>query len=544
MIRSLATVRETNLASAPTLLVAHLHDEFDLQTTRDDWHEISLPDGRTGWIQEVAVQVIAAGPAEARRLASDEREFLEIAADLFEEVEAKADSAAQSAARFAEAFAFAKTKPKERAQLAAIDDEFQRERAKCDELLEVAARFYRPYAGILPHALNARGRVPIGLDGRASILLGRSTLNAETEEKQTSREVILEGTKTVNERSDVSFAFNHRGQLIKTPYTANDVRLEYSQTTEGGGLRGLLEHQSFKDRSVVRNDYGNFGAGGELRHRLGEHSMVTGDLRYTNRDFDDPAGASYQGLRFHSELEWGQGVSSQWRAGLGGSVQSSDAEFLDFTSFQPELRYTRHKGGGSFDARAEFERIAFAGQANLNDYTRELLELIWSRSRASRSVFVSAKQLPNNEETSYVKGGGKLQWRGTEGSGSFDTSLYGLFAAFPSGGDNQISYGEFRADHARATERRSWNASAFTRIFAGGGDVSPDHLLDLYAAYSWHFRGTGPAGLEGLHLQAGPLFGAHLLYNSDEDFPSGMETASVPESISPPGSAPERVLSI
>ncbi len=65
-----AAVYEAENFDATIRYTAQENDEYPIVDQRDQWYQISLPDGRTGWIHEDAVQVITAAVTEAAGLSA------------------------------------------------------------------------------------------------------------------------------------------------------------------------------------------------------------------------------------------------------------------------------------------------------------------------------------------------------------------------------------------------------------------------------------------------------------------------------------------
>ena len=61
-----APVYEADNADALVRYTAQLNDEYPIVDQRDQWYQITLFDGRTGWIHEDEVQVITASLAAAK----------------------------------------------------------------------------------------------------------------------------------------------------------------------------------------------------------------------------------------------------------------------------------------------------------------------------------------------------------------------------------------------------------------------------------------------------------------------------------------------
>jgi len=489
------------------LLNARLNEEFPILEKRDEWYHIRLIDGREGWIHENDLQVISEAQTGAGFSQSDLGDVLEFSVQALTKIKARRDSAAQIYSRVTNYFENLPAAEKESRTAAYAKIKTTRE--QINRFASYVTHYHQKYALMYLPPVNKTSLLD-HTRGALTFLIGNSMYENIETKSATSRNIAFTGRKVLNDRSEISADFNTRREILQTPYTTNNYRLVYRYNfARGLRLTNYLGVNTFADDSLARNSFNQWNAGYNLYYLLKPGMEIFNDFNFLKKNLKEDGPNAYSNGLLNAGLRYRPDSHTLWTFATRGLIQSSDAAYLDFQRYVPQVVYQRQNRDGFFQGLFDWEILGYGDEAQQNNYQRERLEFQWQRPRSTRRVLLSAKQYPHNERLNYFKLGGEMQWLRYQPGSSTRTNMSLLFALFPQMTEQGGNYLDFRMDRSQTKSRLFNDFNVFARLWSDpNGPIRRYHLIDFYQSigYNW---GT---------FRLGPLLGAHLLIHSDEKF--------------------------
>ena len=496
-----AEVRETDLETSAVLAGVLEGDEFPLVEQRNDWNRINLGDGREGWIHREDVQIIERGNAASIPVAADPR-VRQMAEQLYENIQDHYEQAEKLFDEFDGIYD--ELSSGDKTEVSSVHSIYLNEKEKIQTYRVYANHYYEKIQEIQPTPLaTTAGGQEIGYQGTASIRLGTSSFESATEQSATSRNLNLNGSVIFSPRSTLNVNISHNNDVVQTPYTSNDLNLNFQHQTQGGTrLRGSVLYNSYNDKALERNNFQNVGVGANINHPLNENTRIFGDVQANSKSFDIEGGNEFDGAAFNSGLNH-DGGKMQTSIGVRGRVQNSDVSFLDYFRVIPNANIRWLTSGGSIEIRAEAEQLAYAAEAEGNNFNRGRLDLLWNSQSSSTSLIAIVKQFPNNETFDNYRLRLQNEWRRISGGGSARTALSVQYVYHPHINTQLTNYIDLRIDRNSTGEKAYFDLNLFGRYWE---ETDRDHRVDLFSRF----------GLKFSQFQLGPAIGAQLLLNQND----------------------------
>ncbi|MBN1351283.1 hypothetical protein JXJ21_17830 [candidate division KSB1 bacterium] len=511
VINPAAPVHESNLPESAILLQSRINDEFPILEKRDDWYRIQLPDDRQGWIQESQVQEIAA-PLPVRKSPAgiskvELGDVMRVAGQWMPEISAGRDSAEHILGRAKQGFL---ALPAQQQQLLKpLYAELEAEYQKIVRYFSYVNYFYTEYAAYYEEP-PAKKSVFNNTSGQVSAQLGTVSYTSTQDKSTSARNINLNLRKVINELSSVSAAVSSRREILETPYSTNNYRLAYQYNIPNGlNIASHAAMHTFSDDSLARNSFSRYNAGYQLRYPLKPEMDLYHDFDYLNKSLKEKGPNAYSTSQFNVGLRYRRDQRTVWTFSTRGLIQSSDAHYLDFKRYVPQVTWQRRNPDGALQAQFEFETLGYHEDAKQNNYRQERLEFRWQRPNSSRQVMLIGKQYPNSNQINYIKLGGKMQWIRSQMAFSTNMKMSLLLVYFPEIADAGSHYLDFRLDRNQLKPVISYGTNLFVRLWSNpDAGVRRYHLIDFYqtVGYAWQ------------QIRIGPLLGAHLLVHKDERF--------------------------
>ncbi|MFA6233177.1 MAG: SH3 domain-containing protein [Bacteroidota bacterium] len=506
-----AAVRESENTTARLIAQLPLNTEYPVLEEREDWFRIRLDDGREGWIDRSSIQLISqddrASTPPSGLSEQNRSELRTIAETLLFQINRQAGTVATALESAKQSFADLAPADRERDR-----SSFEQLAAHADKVREYeiyANHYFEKIARDIPAGV-ATAKYPGPIQAQIILQGGNSSYTSQGEQSVSAQNLQFDGSMEISEQSRVTAQLGRRSEIIQSPYTTNDVRFGYqyaaSPTTSIASFASL---NSFTDEAFARNDFTRLGAGATLNSMLGSTGLLTVDLKYDGKSYDDTTGNAYKGGHLSSTLRLNSGGDAEWQLGLAGSMQSSDVQYLNFTRVIPSIQFRSRDIDGSTSARAEFESMGYGEEAGINDYQRGQLDIGWMRGNTQRQMLAIGKFFPNNAGQNYLRVGGSTR-SSSGGALTWQRSLVSvMYVYFLEQGDGQTDYTDIRSDHSSTNESTYWNLDLFSRLWSDFSETSNrDHLIDLLARFGWTISG----------IQVGPLVGLHLRVRKGEQF--------------------------
>ena len=526
--KTTAAVYEADNADATVRFTANMHDEYPIKDQRDQWFQITLKDGRTGWIHEDDVQIITVSDLTGLSgTQPQQREMLELMAGYMKDIHIRHNEASAILDSLQQMYNGLPLAEKQ-----SFYTTYETALKSGDQIRKYygyAARFYQPYA-IRIAALESAAAGPTGrrtFAGNAGLNLGHSEYKFDKMETSTSRNINLGGSLPLNDRSRLSFGFNNRKEVLITPFSTMDMHVGYSNRFNNGlNLDSRLTFNKYNDEKTDRNNFGQIGAQLNATYPMSPTNQLFGYYQLLNKSYSEDGGNNYTSNQFNVGSKMKRSPTSDITANLRGIIQSSDISYLSFNQWTPRVRYVKqHPNNRSFGAIADVDMISYDEEAKNNNYVRENIQLRWTArekaaSQAKQVKFI-AKQFSNNELFNYLKLGGDMRWQqGTRGFGaSSATTLYGLVTYFPNENAPQSDYLDLRADRMTTAESWFFNVNGYTRLWSdASASRNVDHIINLYSKIGVVMPETNLGPIVFSKLRFGPILGAHILFNKDERF--------------------------
>ncbi|MBD3387297.1 hypothetical protein GF407_20500 [candidate division KSB1 bacterium] len=502
-------VYESDQPSSRQLTVVGLNEEFTLLEKRDSWFLILLPDGRQGWIREDHGQVTSFMAPELlgqpQQLSESEiAEILNTAESWLQEINAGFEEG-QQVMNFATATFQSVENPVP--SLVSLYTKIQQKKKSIFRYHTYANFYYHKYAALYQTNRPVDYHFMKNVDGRLAVQLGSSSYEDYEERSLTSRDLDFSIRKILDERSNVTAAFTHKNDVIQTPYGSSDLNLGYNVRTESGvNLRTFANWHGYNDKSFDRNSFNRMGLGYHLLYDLSPTTLLFNDFRFQNKNFKETDDFNYNSSNFKAGLKHRICPQRQVMFTLNGTIQASDAAYLHFNRFVPQLRYEKRADGRSFEAGLETGHLGYKDEANGQNYHRERLDLAWAGNNSSRQIFLIGKQFPNNQAQGYIKLGGQMNWFRYVDRKSTRNHVSLLYVHYPQAEDRQVNYFDIRVDRSHDMKSNYYNFNVFSRIWTKSeATFLRDHILDFYGVWGWRFG----------KIRVGPLLGAHLLLNKE-----------------------------
>ena len=522
-------VYDADNAEATVRHTAQMHDEYELVDQRDQWHQVMLPDGRSGWIHEDHVQIITATVSEDKSSTAshDQRQKMPaLMAGWMDEINVQHKAAAKILDSLQMAYNGLSLTDKQ-----AHYAEYTKALAAGDQIQKhygYANKFFKPYAERI--AAMATSPTPAErrpFSGHAGLNLGSSQYKFDEKEKSSARNISLGGSLPLNDRSNVSFGVNSRKEVLITPFATNDLFVGYSNHFASGlDLDSRLSYNTYKDENSDLNNFGRIGAQVNATYPLSNNSQLFGSYQLVNKSYAEDKNNNYASNQFTIGSWMKQSATSELTANLRGIVQSSDVSYMSFNQWAPRVQYTKQlPNKRSFGAIADVDLMSYDNEAKNNNYSRETIKLRWtSRSKTAsktKNAKFIAKQFSNNERFNYLKLGGDIRWQsGVRGFGaSSSTTIYGLITYFSNEKAPQSDYLDLRVDRTKTFDDWFINVNSYTRLWGNAGAArNVDHILNLYSKVGLVLPTMDLGPIEFSKFKFGPIIGAHIQFNKDEHF--------------------------
>jgi hypothetical protein len=527
--KTTANVHDADNADATIRYTAQMHGEYELVDQRDQWYQILLPDGRSGWIHEDDVQIITSTVAESKTgsVSQDQqRKMLALMAGWMDDIRVQhrqATAILDSLQYLYNGLALTEKQKHYSAyeQALAAGNQIQKNHTYAD-------KFFQPYAEqIVAIAASPTSAERRPFSGHAGINLGRSQYKFDKKEESSARNINLGGSMPLNDRSNVSFGYNSRKEVLITPFASNDLFVGYSNRFANGlNLNSRLSYNSYNDENSDLNNFGSIGARANATYPLSDSNQLFGSYQLVSKSYSEDKDNNYASNQFNVGSRMKRSSTSELTANVRGIVQASDISYMSFNQWTPRLRYTKKlPNRRSFGAIADVDLMAYDKEAKNNNYSRETIKLRWTtrskrKSRTKNTKFI-AKQFSNNERFNYLKLGGDIRWQsGVRGFGkSTSTTVYGLVTYFSDENAPQSDYLDLRVDRSKTFDEWFINVNSYTRLWGNASAArNVDHILNLYSKVGLVFPTVDLGPLELSKLKFGPIIGAHIQFNKDEHF--------------------------
>ncbi len=511
-------VREARSPESRGILQPNLNNEYEILDEDDNLVRIDLGDGRTGWIDESALQrfeqqrktdelsFLGADPQQLRRYAI-----------VIEELLAGIDEDMQSA----DALLSGLLPEKGESPLTGKNDRLRARgaHARIAEYQTYAHHFYQKYIVSYDFSLKNERAFLENLSAYADLLLGTSKFTTTTlvvrgtdrdqeknEVDESLQQIELGGELDLNESSSLRASFSNKNEVNQTAYKTRTAGAGYarkwSDTTD---LDFAVDTYSYTDDLNSENDFRRtkFSATSDKRGAGHDYHL---DYGFTRKAFEEVASEDFDSHALDLSGRWTRGAGAQLRARLLGVFESSDADFHDFTHLTPSLEYSKRKGAGRTTWRGVYESLEYS-EAALRSFGRA--QLAYEKSyrdgpRRNRSAYaLTHKNFPDNELATYAQL--KAAWqRDKTGDATLRRSLTTYTNFYPDNSDN--NYTDLRLNRSRTQDEHFFDLNVYSRLWHKPGEsdstsVAKPYVVDLYGRYGW-VRGN---------LRFGPTVGVHLV---------------------------------
>lgn len=507
-----AVVREAMTTTAKVIFTARYNEEYDQLEKNESWYRIPLPDGRDGWVSEKSVQTITVLRKHEKAFDPQlETTMLDLIAGLNEKIQSSFDSSLIVLKAVDERFAT--LTPQDRNATQQTRSAIEREREKLITFSEYATHFTAKYApGKRTSDAASAMQFPGPMYGQLGAQYGNSSYNtsydATTKSSSSARTLFFTGGMTLSNDAQATAQFNHQSTILQTPFSSNDIRFgfDYANAPQSN-FNGFATFGNYKDDLSPRNNFNRIGLGATARTTLSPSALLTADLSYDGKNYDDETGNSYDGLQFLSNVKLIASTHTDWTLGVNGTLQDSKISYMKFFRVAPSVQYNTRTALRGFSAKAEAERMAYAGGSDGNDFLREQLDLLWRDEHSQRQLTLTGKQFPNNDFQNYVRLQGQMRTE-SRGKDSYTTASYSaLLNYYTTSSDVQAHYLDLRSDASSIGPVVSQDWNIFARAWFDPKDSSDhDHTIDAYTRI----------GFELPYVNVGPIVGAHLLIRKGE----------------------------
>ena len=524
LVKTQGKVYASDDTSSRVISEPRLNDEFPIIEHRNQWYFIKLEDGREGWIQEDEIQLFWAPEAPAKRELSVEiqggeaRRFVNLAEELYSEIQYNSEEALGLIDKTLKTFE--ELSEDEKSNFREDINLLNKRRERIEKYRIYAKHFYQRHIEGMTFGELTEGKRAMDFSAWLSLLAGNSSYERKNlgdegkREKTTFRDINAGGTLNIGDHSKILASLAHRNEVLQTPYNTNKANLGYQLMNLGGfNLNAHLNYYAYNDKEFDQNDYGIVSLGGRAQYSINPDAVLNFDYRFRNKSFKKESDDEYLANQIEGGLRLTLNPRNRLLFNLTSIFQSSDANYLNFNRFQPRLELVHCRSPFStMRLAAEFEGIAYEGDAELNNLNREKIELTWSsksgRKSSHRRIGIVAKQFPNNKDLSYIKF--REGWsRSTIGVNSSNTYLSLVTTIHTQSKGSQKDYSDLRFDRMDNLKYLYFNLSLFGRVWHDmASDDIPDHLLDFYNRFGINIGG----------IKIGPSLGMHTLISKNEKF--------------------------
>ncbi len=531
MIESSATIYESDTPESASLLEAKLDDEFPILRKRDQWYEIRLEDGRQGWIQEDAVQILVS--EETVDIATDQElsqsqieEMYSLSSTWMDDIEQYHETAAGIFATIQQQYN--DLSPSEKKQHEYTYQLLVLENEKIARYHTYADHFFTPYQK------QADATIPIilqpdksPLSGTATLNLGKSSYNSDREESETSQELTFNGMYRLNEKSKLNASLTKRRDVIHTPFSTTNFRLGHTyRQPDGLSLNSRISYDKYSDDNMPENEFGQLGLNINIDYLLQNGTQLFGYFNRVDKNFEQGGGNGYTSNMFNIGATMEKDLEHRMTFNVNGIVQRGDVSYLEFNQFNPRFRYVKQTSEKSnFAIIVDVDRLSYSEAHQGSNYTKENISFQWTQQtegdQRERLLRITGKQFPNHQSQNYLKLSGDLRWQsGRYGFGSStSTSIFGVLTVFTNGDSTQANSLDLRLNRTKNSDQTVWNINVYFRFWTmPETDIPMYNTLNLYSRMGWVFDGITVGPITFTRFNVGPVLGGHILYHKETSF--------------------------
>jgi len=391
----------------------------------------------------------------------------------------------------------------EKSSLNSLNQQFLKEKELIQKYLIYARHYFDTLSNIERESTESSLKNSIMFEGVASLKLGTASFEAGTKESSSSRNINLRGTININPKTNVNLGINHQNNVIRTPYTTNDLQLGVTHLTSNGGrVNGQLLFTSYDDKNIESNSFQDMGFGANIDYPFNEKMRFVGDVLSNSRSHDGTGNNDFNGTRFHSAVQF-SGARADGSAGIRGRVQKSDISSLDYSRIIPNAQIRFNRNRNTFTLRGEYEQLAFDSTVESNDFNRGRIDLNWANRNRTTSFIYISKIFPNNQLFDSNTFRFQNRWTNSSGFRLNRTTFYMQFMQFTQNDARSSNFADIRYDRKSNSDSGYFDVNIYGRYWT---DSDLDHQLNLFSRF----------GIKFSQFQIGPAVGAQISIDTDE----------------------------
>lgn len=529
-----ASIREANTVGAKSIFTARYNEAFTILDKQDNWYQIRLQDGRLGWINEDAVQVIivdkrADHRGEKRNEVNDDELLLQMSV-FYSDVENQYFSAKNVIKNIESIYNTFSSGDK--FNYSNSYKNFIQIKAKIEKYHAYVNKYLQPYIGLFAGAkVKVDRKLTISekkFTGKASAEFGTTIQNTTKNESGFAGNFDFSGLYRINRNTSVTGAIKYQEEIIRTPFASMGVEAGIKNNFKNHmGLNVNIGYDNYNDKIADVNDFNVARASLNLTVPFGRGSMLSGFIGHRTRNYKIANGNDFGSTRYQINAFFKSNPKLQANIYLRGNLQSSKVDYLNFDQLNPGIVITkRGDRGKSFSTLMDLNIYSYSGEAERSNFSRARLDFKWRRSKRekNRSSYLgfTGKEFPNNKRLNYVRG--NLAFTSSKSNlakGSSKTSAFRSIYTYYVTRDSTrlVDFMDLRYNILKQGRKWFINFNIFERLINTiGRDIDANNTSDMYLATGPVISNNKAATKNKFGLRIGPVLGAHALFGSDVNF--------------------------
>ena len=516
-------VKEANLPEAKSIFMARYNEQFIILDQQDDWLKIRLVDGREGWINREAVQVIVRDNKPNDKSNNLEVNELLIQMSIIkEDIEHKYLVANDIIIKTE--LLYDKFSSNEKSTYKSVYQKFTGLKEKINKYYAYANKFLQPYSGLLiaakPKVKNKAIASQKRFSGRVYLEFGKTIQNTRMEESGFSGNLDFMGEYRLNNVTSITGGIRHQEEVIRTPFatTRGNVGIK-NHFRNGVNLNADIGYDDYNDKFDDVNDFNLLNASANLTVPFGKGSVLNGYIGHSERKYKNTLSNGFSSTRYQVSAFIKNNPKLSANIFLNGNLQTSVVDYLKFDQLNPGFIITkRREHGKSFITFMDVNMYSYKGEAERNNFSRGRLNFKWmgNKKGKNKTSFLGfiGKLYPNHDRLNYLRA--HIAFSGTKGNlakGRTRMSTFRSIYTYYTLRDTSslVDYMDLRYDLLKKGKNGFVNFNAFSRLFNTiNRDINIYNTLDIYltAGPVIHNRKSSNNAFE---LRIGPIVSSHIL---------------------------------